>query len=84
MHFSSRLDLPLSSAGLKYAGQFLGNQSTKFVPAAGRINVHPIPDDTSSFSADSKWITVILSLSIWLSVASLTAGETDIRRRKAR
>ena len=75
---------PWSSAGSKYAGQFLGNFSIVFVPAAGRKNVHPIPDDISPFSADSKWTTVILSLSIWLSVIELIACETDIRKRKAR
>ena len=60
-------------------------QSTHRIRAGCRsINVHPIPDDISSFSADSKWISIVLSLSILLSVIDFIACETDIRKRKAR
>ena len=60
-------------------------QSTHRIRAGCRsINVHPIPGDISSFSADSKSITIILSLSISPSFVEFVACETDIRKRKAR
>ena len=84
VHFSSRQKKNPVICRLEVRRAILGNQSIVIVPAARCIKVHPISDDISSFSAISKSITVILSLSIWLSVVDFIACETDIRKRKAR
>lgn len=59
VYYGSRLYLPPVICRLEVR-RAISWQSTRRIRAGCRsMNVRPIPDDISSFSADSKWMTII-------------------------
>ena len=81
--FSPRLVKPLVICRLEVRRAFLGNFCIVFVPVAGRIYVHPIPDNPITLGRFNMDDNNLKSIDLVVSVESVDC-ETNIRKRKAR